>query len=323
MEVQSLVCVPLMFGRALSGFLAFAMVHSEKLWPEESITLLKVIGEIVANALERKRANERQQQLHTQLLQTQKLEALGTLAGGVAHDFNNILSAIMGYAALVKDDVPEGTVTQRNIDEILQASRRARALIQQLLTFSRPEQHNRRPVHLRSVVEDALRLLRGSFSKTATFYFTCSVEHDLVLADPTQIQQVVINLCVNAVQAVRKNEGAVIILQLDDGSDRNTEGGGTLSIQSDSSCLCLTIRDNGCGIEPEILDHIFEPFFTTKPVGQGSGMGLAIVHRIVTSHGGEITVDSTPNQGATFRMYWPSATREEVPSDSLMETLAS
>ncbi len=320
--VQSLVCIPLMFGKVLGGFLVFATVRTEKLWSEESITLLKVIGEIVANALERKRADEQQQQLHAQLLQTQKLEALGTLAGGVAHDFNNILSAIMGYAALVKDDVPEGTLTQRNIDEILTASRRAKTLIQQLLTFSRPGQRSRRPVHLRSVVEETLALLRVSFPKTATFHFACSAEKDTVLADPTQIQQMVMNLCVNAVQAVGGDEGTVT-LQLDDGNNRDTGGVGTRGVHDESSCLCLTISDNGCGIEPEILDHIFEPFFTTKPVGQGNGMGLAIVHRIVTSHGGMITVDSTPNQGTTFRIYWPYATGEEETSDSLMAAMAS
>ena len=320
--VQSLVCVPLMFGKVLGGFLVFATVRTEKLWSEESITLLKVIGEIVANALERKRADEQQQQLHAQLLQTQKLEALGTLAGGVAHDFNNILSAIMGYAALVKDDVPEGTLTQRNIDEILTASRRAKTLIQQLLTFSRPGQRSRRPVHLRSVVEETLALLRVSFPKTATFHFACSAEKDTVLADPTQIQQMVMNLCVNAVQAVGGDEGTVT-LQLDEEIDRDTERAGTRGVHDESSCLCLTIRDNGCGIEPEILDHIFEPFFTTKPVGQGNGMGLAIVHRIVTSYGGMITVDSTPNQGTTFRIYWPYATGEEETSDSLMAAVAS
>jgi len=320
--VQSLVCVPLTFGKVLGGFLAFATVRTEKLWSEESITLLKVVGEIVANALERKRADEQQRQLQAQLLQTQKLEALGTLAGGVAHDFNNILSAIMGYAALVKDDVPEGTLTQRNIDEILTASRRARTLIQQLLTFSRPGPHSRCPVHLRSVVEETLALLRASFPKTATLHFACSVEDDTVLADPAQIQQVVMNLCVNAVQAVRGAEGTVT-LQLDDGNDRDIKGAGTRGVHSESSYLCLTIRDNGCGIEPEILDHIFEPFFTTKPVGQGSGMGLAIVHRIVTSHGGMVAVDSTPNQGTTFRIYWPYTTGEEETSDSLVEAMAS
>ena len=319
--IQSLVCVPLMFGKALGGFLVFATVRTEKLWSEESITLLKVIGEIVANALERKRADEQQQQLYAQLLQTQKLEALGTLAGGVAHDFNNILSAIMGYAELVKDDVPEGTLTQRNIDEILIASRRARTLIQQLLTFSRPGQRGRHPVHLRSVVEETLALLRASFPKTATFHL-CSVENDTVLADPTQIQQAVMNLCVNAVQAVEGDEGTVIV-QLDEENDKNNERAGTRGEHGEPSCLCLTISDNGCGIEPETLDHIFEPFFTTKPIGQGSGMGLAIVHRIVTSHGGRITVDSTPNQGTTFRLYWPHATEKEQASDSLAEAVAS
>ena len=319
--IQSLVGVPLTFGKVLGGFLVFATVHSEKLWSGESIILLKVVGEIVANAIERKRADEDQQQLYAQLLQTQKLEALGTLASGVAHDFNNILSAIMGYAALVIEDVPEGTLTQRNAEAILNGSRRAKALIQQLLTFSRPGQYSRRSVHFRAVVEETLALLRASFPKTATLHFTCNVENDAVLADPAEIQQIVMNLCVNAVQAVR-GDGGIVTLQLDDGTDGDAQRAGIPSRPRKSSYLCFTVHDNGSGIEPEILDHIFDPFFTTKPVGQGSGMGLAIVHRIVTSYGGTITVDSTPGWGTTFRIHWP-LTREGETADSTLETVAA
>jgi signal transduction histidine kinase len=140
--IRSVINVPIVLGKTLVGFLGFDTLRAEKHWAEESITLLRVVGEIIANALERKRAAERQQQLQAQLLQTQKLEAIGTLAGGIAHDFNNILAAIMGYTELVTDDVPDDSLTRRNLEEVLTASRRARKFVQQLLTFSRPVDRN-------------------------------------------------------------------------------------------------------------------------------------------------------------------------------------
>jgi signal transduction histidine kinase len=302
--IQSLISIPLVSGKAVIGLLEFATVRTTKRWTEESLLLLKVVGEIIVNALERKWAAGRQYQLQAQLLQTQKLEAIGTLAGGIAHDFNNILAAIMGYTELATDDVPQESLTRRNLESVLAASRRARGLVQQLLTFSRPSHLDRRPIQLHKIVQNTLTLLRASFPKHIDIHFTLPQPIDTIFADPIQIQQVIMNLCVNAAYAIGEHHGVLGI-----GIDYEVRERATDLVRpglSIPAVYCLTISDTGCGIAPETLAHIFEPFFTTKPVGQGSGMGLAIVHSIVTSHGGSIAVESHPGQGTTFRVYFPS-----------------
>ena len=301
--IQSLMSMPLVSGKVLIGLLGFDAVQTTKRWTEESLLLLKVVGEMIVNALERKWAADRQQHLHAQLLQTQKLEAIGTLAGGIAHDFNNILAAIMGYTELATDDVPSESLTRRNLESVLTASRRARGLVQQLLTFSRPSHLDRRPIQLHKIVQNTLTLLRASFPKHIDIHFALPQPIDTIFADPIQIEQVVMNLCVNAVYAIGEHNGTIgIDIDL---VDEDRAAGLIHASLSIPAAYCLTISDTGCGIAPETLAHIFEPFFTTKPVGQGSGMGLAIVHSIVTSHGGSIAVESHPRQGTTFRVYFP------------------
>ena len=207
--IQSLISIPLVSGKAGIGVLEFATVRTTKRWTEESLLLLKVVGEIIVNALERKWAADRQQQLQAQLLQTQKLEAIGTLASGIAHDFNNILAAIMGYTELVTDDVPNESLTRRNLEEVLTASRRARGLVQQLLTFSRPNHQGRRPVQLHEIVENTLTLLRASFPKNIDIHLALRSPMATILADPTQLEQVVMNLCVNAAYAIGDHHGVI------------------------------------------------------------------------------------------------------------------
>jgi len=266
---------------------------------------------------ERKRVEEQQQKFHAQLLQTQKLEAVGTLAGGIAHDFNNILSAILGYAELVTDDVPVGTVARRNLEEILRASRRAKELVQQLLTFSRPEQKELQLVRLRNIIEETLTLLRPSLPRTIVIQSLFNAGDETVLANRTQVQQVIMNLCVNAAYAMGEGRGSLGIAL-----DR-VENGEVTEFAADNlkegAYLRLTVSDTGCGIAPDVLDHIFEPFFTTKPVGQGSGMGLAIVHGIVKSHGGTITIASKLGQGTTVHIYWPLIASEEASKSAKRE----
>lgn len=306
--------VPLVSGKALIGILGFDAVQTTKRWTEESLLLLKVVGEMIVNALERKWAADRQQHLHAQLLQTQKLEAIGTLAGGIAHDFNNILAAIMGYTELATDDVPSESLTRRNLESVLAASRRARRLVQQLLTFSRPSHLDRRPIQLHRIVQNTLTLLRASFPKHIDIHLALQPPIATIFADPNQIEQVIMNLCVNAAYAIGEHRGVIGIgIDYVDG-DRSTDA--VHLTPSVSSVYCLTVSDNGCGIAPEVLTHIFEPFFTTKPVGQGSGMGLAIVHSIVTSHGGSIAVESHSGQGTTFRVYFPSWQETAVASEA-------
>ncbi|MSQ48354.1 MAG: PAS domain S-box protein [Deltaproteobacteria bacterium] len=302
-EMQSLISIPLISGKTVIGLVAFAAVRTTNRWTEESLLLLKVVGEMIASALERKWAAERQQQLQAQLLQTQKLEAIGTLAGGIAHDFNNILAAIMGYTELATDDVPSESRTRSNLEEVLTASRRARRLVQQLLTFSRPSHQDRRPVQLHDIVESTLTLLRASFPKHIDIHFPSPPLIATILADPIQIEQVVMNLCVNAAYAIGEHHGVLGIgIEYLEGERTTVPASPRMATPA---TYCLTVSDSGSGIDAEMLPHIFEPFFTTKPIGQGSGMGLAIVHGIVTSHGGSITVESRPGQGTTFRIYFP------------------
>ena len=251
----------------------------------------------------RKRAEEERHHLQAQLFQAQKLESVGTLAGGLAHDFNNILAAILGFTELVADEVPEGTLARRNLEEVLKACRRAKGLVQQLLTFSRPHHQGYRPIHLQPLVAEVLTFLRALPGKTIAIQPALDPRLAPVLADPSQLQQVVTNLCMNAVQAMEER-GGVLEVSL----TRAEVDGAVAPLRHPlrpGPHAHLRVRDTGCGMTATVMARIFDPFFTTKPVGQGSGLGLAIVHRIVTNHGGAITVESEPGEGTTFHVYLP------------------
>ncbi len=241
--------------------------------------------------------------LEAQLRQVQKMQAIGTLAGGIAHDFNNILAAIMGYSELALYDVPHGSRIQRHLEEVLTAGKRARDLVQQILAFSRQRPPERQPVRLHLLISDVLRMLRASLPSTIAIHPRLASTAGTVLADPTQLQQVLMNLGTNAEHAMR-DTGGVLAVHLD-----------TVEVTADFAAAhapltpglyaCIMIRDTGHGMAPEVMERIFEPFFTTKAVGEGTGMGLAVVDGIIASHGGAITVASTPGQGTTFAIYLP------------------
>src|SRR5262245_611771 len=251
----------------------------------------------------RKQAEAEKQELQEQLFQARKMEALGTLAGGVAHDFNNILSAIMGFTELATDEVPEGTVARRNLEEVLKASRRAKVLVQQILTFSRPSQPKSEPIQPHPIVEEVLTFLRASLPKTIEIHHDIARTVGPVAISASQLQQVLMNLCVNAIEALGE-KGGVLEVHLERVKMENDFAHPQRNLSS-SPYLSLTVRDTGCGMTPEVLERIFEPFFTTRPVGKGNGLGLAIVHEIVTGHGGAITVESTLGRGTTFHVYLP------------------
>lgn len=243
--------------------------------------------------------------LEEQLRQAQKMEAIGTLAGGIAHDFNNILSAIIGYAELATYDIPQASPLQDTIQEVLTAGNRAKDLVQQILTFSRRHEHERKPIHLHLIVNEALKLLRASLPTTIDIqsYIRKDVGH--ILADPTQIHQVLMNLCTNAGHAMQ-DTGGLLEIRLDpvdiDINNVFTTHHPTLQ---PGPHVRLKVRDTGHGMSSEVLERIFEPFFTTKEIGQGTGMGLAVVHGIITSHNGAITVRSAPGQGTAVKIYLP------------------
>lgn len=254
--------------------------------------------------------------LQKQLQQTQKLEAVGTLAGGIAHDFNNILGAIIAFTEMTKTDHPQDTELQENLDEVLNASLRAANLVKQILSFSRQQQLERRTLQLSTIVREALKLLRATLPATITLEPAIAANLPDVLADPTQMHQVMMNLCTNAAHAMRDQHGKLCV-QLDQ-LHLPPEGPLPHPELLAGDYVRLVISDTGHGMEAAVLERIFEPFFTTKGPGEGTGLGLSVVHGIVKEHEGVIAVESHPGLGTTFSIYLPaqsvSNNREAVSS---------
>ncbi len=233
--------------------------------------------------------------LASQLRQAQKLEALGTLAGGIAHDFNNTLGSMMGYAELTMLDLPPSSAQHEQLEQVLIAGERARSLIEQILTFSRRSDAALVPFRLQPIVKETLTLLRSTVDTSVELVSEINTRDLIVTTDPTQIQQILMNLCANAVHAIGKGRGTVTV-DLDHCTNGPTGMG---------PCACLSVSDTGCGMTADVVERIFEPFFTSKPIGEGTGMGLAVVHGIVEGHGGTIEVESTLGEGSVFRVYLP------------------
>lgn len=242
-------------------------------------------------------------ELEAKLRQAQKMEAIGTLAGGIAHDFNNILMAMIGYADLIRLNADEGTQLQSDIDAVLKAGRRAKELVKQILVFSRQMDHELRPVMPHLVFKEALKLLRATLPSTINIVQDIHANCGAVLADPTQLHQVLMNLCSNAHYAMRDTGGTLTV-----GLDCTQVDALTIDnpLQlAEGSYIRLTVSDTGHGMEKNVQERMFDPFFTTKPVGEGTGMGMATTHGIVTSLGGTINVTSEVGVGTTFEIYFP------------------
>jgi two-component system, cell cycle sensor histidine kinase and response regulator CckA len=257
---------------------------------------------IARDISERKESEKEKAVLQAQLKQAQKMEAIGTLAGGIAHDFNNILTPISGYTELALRKIPEDSKARNNLEQVLTAVQRAKGLVQQILTFSRQEGQQRCALEIKSIIKEALKLLRASLPSTIEIRSYMNAEGS-VIADPTQIHQVMLNLCTNAHHAMREN-GGTLEIRLEDVQLTLPESKFAPDLKP-GPYVCLTISDTGHGMTEDMLERIFEPYFTTKPEGEGTGMGLSVVHGIVKGHGGDITVESEPEKGSIFKVFFP------------------
>ena len=257
------------------------------------------------NISDRIKAEEEKKKLETQLQQAQKMEAIGTLAGGIAHDFNNILTPIIVQSELALMDIDDEDPVQHNLEEVLRAGLRAKDLVKQILTFSRQSEQQPISLKLTPIIKEAIRLLRASLPSTIEICLNIEEGSDTVTADPTQIHQVLMNLCTNAGHAMRESGGTLEVGM----SYIEFDSDNTIS-QTDldpGPYLKLKVSDTGNGISPDVMDRIFDPFFTTKERSEGTGMGLAVVHGIISSYGGAITVESELDKGTTFNVFLPMA----------------
>ncbi len=253
-------------------------------------------------------------QLENQIRQSQKMEAMGTLAGGIAHDFNNILMAITGYAELATFNTRENKAAQRNLEEVLVAGQRAKELIQQILAFSRQTEHERQPIELKLVVKEVCKLLRASLPATVEIRQKFTKAPTIILGDPIQMHQVVMNLCANAEHAMRES-GGLLELKVEHVTGETDDRDIHPDLKGRSS-VRLTVRDTGADMSQDVAQRIFDPFFTTKGVGEGTGMGLAVVHGIVTRYGGSISVESEPGQGTTFTIDFPEMEAKSIQAET-------
>jgi PAS domain S-box-containing protein len=251
---------------------------------------------------ERERAKQQRDLLEAQLRQAQKMEAIGTLAGGIAHDFNNILGAIIAYTDLALMDQGDAKAQKEDFNQILKASDRAKKLVEQILSFSRQQKQERRPVRLQPVIHEVLRLVRSTLPASVVLDVEIEADSPAVLADPTQIHQILLNLSTNASHAMR-GEGTLGVRLEHARVDAATAA--TVPDLRPGSYALLTVTDTGHGMDAQTLKRIFEPFFTTKPPGEGTGLGLSVAHGIVKEHEGAITARSEPGRGTVFRIYFP------------------
>lgn len=259
----------------------------------------------------RRRAEEEKAKLELRIRQSQKMEAVGALAGGIAHDFNNILSAMIGFTELTLLDAEHGSPLWRNLEEVLQAGKRARELVRQILSFSRQTEQEQKPSQVSLIVEEVLKFMRASLPATIEIRQNLQARSVLVLADPTGLHQVLMNLCANAEYSMRE-KGGVLEVSLTEEEVDSTSG----DLYPDlvpGSFVKLTVRDTGHGMDKVIKERIFEPFFTTKAPGEGTGMGLSVVHGIVKKHGGTTKVLSEPGKGTEFQVLLPRLESQWTP----------
>ena len=280
-------------------------------WVDQRLVRLQMATDIT----DQKRIEQERKEYERRIQQLQKMEAIGTLAGGIAHDFNNILAAVFGYAELAVIRADNNLVLQRNLAGILEAAKRAKELVQQILLFSRQGEQELKPLQIRPLIKESLKMLRSSLPTTIKIRQQIQGDFENVLANPTQIHQIVMNLCANAAQAMEEDGGVLTVglsqVELTEEDVRHHPG------REAGTYLKLRVQDTGRGIPADQLDKIYNPYFTTKAKGQGTGLGLSVVHGIVQSYAGIIEVGSEAGRGTVFEVFLPAiameAAREELP----------
>ncbi len=272
----------------------------------------------VYDITELRQAEEEKKKLESRLQHAQKMEAMGALAGGIAHDFNNILTPIIGYTELSLVNVEKESQLQRNLQEVYKAGIRAKDLVKQILTFSRKSEQEFQPLQLKLIVEEALNLIRASLPTTIEIHQDIQSD-SIIIGDPSQIHQVLMNLCTNAEHAMQEKGGVLEVrledVELDDTFTSNHPHA------NPGTYVRLTVHDTGFGMTPKVLKQAFDPFFTTKEKGEGTGMGLAVVHGIVQSHGGIITAYSKLGKGSTFNVFIPIPEKGKLPAAQIEKSI--
>ncbi|MER8706282.1 two-component system VirA-like sensor kinase [Mesorhizobium sp. M1088] len=317
-QFRSWLCIPMWHAGERLGFLALDTVTHEKHWADDDIALLRTAAEIFANAIVREHNEREREALQARLNQSQRLEAIGTLAGGIAHEFNNILGAVLGYSEMALAVLLKESRARRYVQQIMQAGRRAQDVTEQILAFGRRHERQHHALRAEAVVSEAIDLLRASFPATLSVQTRLAAADAAMMGDPTELQQVVMNLGTNAAQAMNNRGALEIGLDTTEFVEARMLSHGNLPA---GRYLRLAVRDTGSGMDQATLERIFEPFFTTKPAGQGTGLGLSTVHGIVIAHRGAVDVNSKPGEGTTFEIYFPrieaaEATQNEDESDA-------
>ncbi|AOW12839.1 hypothetical protein LPB72_17760 [Hydrogenophaga crassostreae] len=281
---------------------------------------------VLRDITERLRTEQEKSAIEEQLRQSQKIEAIGTLAGGIAHDFNNALAVIQGNTQLALEDVGANELAQQSLAEIQKASTRARNLVQQILSFSRRQATQYVPIDLAPVVRESVRLLSAALPARLSIFVDCDPDVPAVMADAGQIEQILINLSTNALQAIGEQKGRIEIrldcVELDASYAKRHPSLLALHAKRPGRTVRLAVSDTGPGMDAATKDRIFEPFFTTKPVGSGTGLGLSVVHGITQSHGGTIEVASQLGQGTVFTLYLPMALKQPAQVEEQEEAKA-
>ncbi|MFZ5758569.1 MAG: ATP-binding protein [Thermodesulfobacteriota bacterium] len=302
-DLSRFLAVPVCVGEEHVGRIVLAETARD--YRETDLEVVKRLAALYALTVSRFWTMDEKETLESALRQAQKMEAIGTLAGGIAHDFNNILTPILGYAELIQATSAKDSATGRDIGEIIRATKRAIDLVGQILTFSRRKEHKRQSIFLQPIIKESLKLLRATIPTSIDIRHRIDPSCGAVLADPTQIHQIIMNLCTNAFHAMEEKGGTLAV-----SLEPLTLQGSDLSAKpaiAPGDYVRLEVSDTGTGMKKEVLDRIFEPYYSTKAEGKGTGLGLSVVLGIVKAHGGEITVYSEPGQGTTFHVYLPVA----------------